>query len=351
MSQAVEFTIVPDDIRAFSADVVVLKHAQGFLGADKAVAHELYLAGIGNEKLACKPDDYRFLGTRGGIQAGHVLYVGMPPISQIDYQQIKEFAARSLLILQSEAPQARHVALTIHGPGFWLDEVESFLAEFQGCLEAIQMGAMPAALERITIVERNGKRVERLRQALDEQLAGADYAGRVETHWAYRLTPVREIRRGHAPPAPAPPAPKGFGTVELAASTHRAKPHAFVAMPFKKEMDDVFYYGIQGPVRSAGYLCERVDQEAFTGDILDRVKQKIESAAVVIADLTGANPNVYLEVGYAWGQERPTVLIAASEKELQFDVRGQRCLTYERIRDLEEALTKELSELKDQGFI
>lgn len=353
MSQAVEFTIVVDDIRAFSADVVVLKHAQGFLGADKAVAHELYLAGIGNEKLACRPEEYRFVDSRGGIQAGHVLYVGMPPISQIDYQQIKEFAARSLLILQSEAPQARHVALTIHGPGFWLDEVESFLAEFQGCLESLQMGAMPAALERITIVERNGKRVERLRQALDEYLAGADYAERVETGWAYRLipAPAGEVRRGHAPPAPAPPVPKGFGTVELTASAHRTKPHAFVAMPFKKEMDDVFYYGIQGPVRSAGYLCERVDQEAFTGDILDRVKQKIESAAVVIADLTGSNPNVYLEVGYAWGMGRPTVLVAASEKELQFDVRGQRCLTYERIRDLEEALTRELTELQAQGLI
>jgi len=34
---------------------------------------------------------------------------------------------------------------------------------------------------------------------------------------------------------------------------------------------------------------------------LDQVKKEIESATLVIADITGSNPNVYLKVGYAWG--------------------------------------------------
>ncbi len=122
-------------------------------------------------------------------------------------------------------------------------------------------------------------------------------------------------------------------------------------MTEEKDMDDVFYYGIQQPVRAAGFLCERVDQEAFLGDILDRVKQKIETAAVVIAELTGANPNVYLEIGYAWGKGVPTLLLLKDGQELRFDVRGQRCLKYERIRDLEESLAKELQGLKSQGLI
>lgn len=122
-------------------------------------------------------------------------------------------------------------------------------------------------------------------------------------------------------------------------------------MTEEKDMDDVFYYGIQQPVRATGFLCERADQEAFLGDILDRVKQKIETAAVVIAELTGANPNVYLEIGYAWGKGVPTLLLLKDGQELRFDVRGQRCLKYERIRDLEESLAKELQELKSQGLI
>ena len=349
MSQPVEFSIETGNILTFEADVIALKHAQAFLGVDKAVAHALGVAGISSNELACQPGDYRYLDTQNSVLARHALFVGMPPIADIDYQQVKEFAARVLLVLQREAPQTSHVALTLHGSGFGLDEVEVFLSEFQGCLEAVQMGAIPDALERITIVERNSDRVQRLRKALEQQLADVRYAERVETRWAYRLSPARETRRGHAPPAPS--ASKGLETLEITTTVYQTKPHAFVAMPFKKEMDDVFYYGIQGPVRSAGYLCERVDQEAFTGDILDRVKEKIETAAVVVADLTGANPNVYLEVGYAWGKGRPTVLVAAAENELKFDVRGQRCLTYERIRDLEEALTRELTELKARGLI
>jgi hypothetical protein len=131
----------------------------------------------------------------------------------------------------------------------------------------------------------------------------------------------------------------------LSAEEVENKPRIAVAMPFAPEMLDVFYYGISEPVRRMGYICERIDQEAFTGDIMDRVKMRIEMAEIVIADLTGANPNVYLEVGYSWGKGRPTVLIANQKDELKFDVRGQRCLKYGSIRELETILTKELKDL------
>ena len=138
---------------------------------------------------------------------------------------------------------------------------------------------------------------------------------------------------------------------KIAGILRHNSPHAFVAMPFRKDMDDVFYYGIQGPVHKAGFLCERVDQEAFTGDILNRVKERIETASVVIAELSGSNPNVYLEVGYAWGKGRPTILLLKNTEELRFDVHGQRCLFYERIKDLENSLIKELEELKSKQLI
>jgi hypothetical protein len=100
---------------------------------------------------------------------------------------------------------------------------------------------------------------------------------------------------------------------------------------------------------AAGSLCERADLTSFVGDVLDWVRERIATASFVVADLTSANPNVYLEVGYAWGSKVPTVLLVSETTDLKFDVRGQRCLVYNgSIRQLEESLTKELKALGPQ---
>ena len=140
-------------------------------------------------------------------------------------------------------------------------------------------------------------------------------------------------------------------SIDSAGFGSESKPYVFVAMPFLKEMEDVFYFGIQDPTHAAGFLCERIDNEAFIGEIMDQVKKKIESAAVVVADLTGSNPNVYLEVGYAWGKGHPTILLIRAKEEARFDVRGQRHLTYETIRDLKQKLANEIKQLKLKGEI
>jgi hypothetical protein len=126
----------------------------------------------------------------------------------------------------------------------------------------------------------------------------------------------------------------------------RSKPLVFVAMPFAEEYADRFHYGISGAVNAAGFLCERADLASFTGDVIAWVKDRIDNAALVVADLTDANPNVYLEVGYAWGRGVNTVLLVAQGDELKFDVRTQRCLIFQSIRHLEELLTAELTSLR-----
>jgi hypothetical protein len=86
-----------------------------------------------------------------------------------------------------------------------------------------------------------------------------------------------------------------------------------------------------------------MDEQSFTGDVLDRMKTLIERAALVIADITGNNPNVFLELGYAWGLGRGTLLLAqrdegSGQTDLPFDVRTQRCLLYDDAVDLEQQL-------------
>ena len=120
-------------------------------------------------------------------------------------------------------------------------------------------------------------------------------------------------------------------------------------MPFDDAYADRFHYGIAGAVNAPGFLCERADLASFTGDIRAWVKERIGSSSLVIADLSTANPNVYLEVGYAWGRGIDTVLIAAEGDELKFDVRAQKCLIFRSIRHREELLTTELDALAAAG--
>jgi len=343
-ASSIEFSIQQGDITSFDADVLALKYAQHSYGTDKLIAHLLGQIGIALETLHPGIGDYRYVETKNCIQARHVLFIGVPPLSYFTYQNIQELASQILRILAKIAPTTRHIVMTIHGVNYGLDEIEAFFAQFRGYIQSIQRGFFPPRLEQITIIDNMPQSVQRLRQAFEENFLQESFIAQTNERGTYRLD-KRQLNinsKNNQWPSKVS---------EKAGITSEAKPHVFVAMPFKKDMYDVFYYGIQQPVHAAGFLCERIDQEAFTGDILDQVKKKIETAAVVIAELTGANPNVYLEIGYAWGKGRPTLLLLKEGQELRFDVSGQKCLKYESIMNLEEALKKELNELKSKGLI
>jgi hypothetical protein len=309
------------DIRDFSCDVLVLKFAQAFFGTDEIVAN--LLRPERPEELSPLPSEFVLLPSQGKLAASKVLFVGTLPLYKFDYGQVREFANASLRILAEQAPMAEHVAMTIHGVGFGLDEKESFTAQIAGLFDALRQNTAPASLKRITIVERNRDRAASLKRYLQENFP-PEFS-----------TPERYLQ-----------AHGGQSTIfDNVGVRSNNKPHVFVAMPFKSEMRDVYRFGIQGPVNTAGLLCERMDMTTYTGDILTRIKARIETATMVIADLTGANANVYLEVGYAWGKERPTLLIAKKGEELKFDVIGQRSIIYEDISDLAEKLSVDLANL------
>jgi hypothetical protein len=330
MKHSVGFTVQVDDVVAFEADVLALKFAAGLFGADRAVARVLGKTYDEIKESLPTIGAHTLFSTYGGIRAKHVLFLNVGPLYSFGYEEIRRFATEVLRILTRAAPFTRHIAMTIHGVGYGLDEAEALRSQLAGCLDAFDAGYYPPTLEQITIVERNQARARRLQAVLNDALPGNAVA-------------LPEMSEPRAYPQAVERSPLTSNVGRESAN----KPHVFVAMPFAEEMDDVYYYGIQAPVNAAGYLCERADLTPFTGDILERVKSRIETAALVVAELTTANPNVFLEVGYAWGKERPTILLARDPEKLPFDVRGQRCLAYRRIRDLEEMLATELQGLKD----
>jgi hypothetical protein len=325
-SRRIRIEVQEGDVLDFRADVLALKYAQSLYGADLAVYELLSQSGRNTLPLP-KVDGFKLISTEGIMTPERVLFVGVPPLGGFGYQQIREFGRKVLVSLADQAPLTKHLALTIHGPGYGLDEVEAFQAEVAGVLDAIATCDYPADLVQISFVERNHGRSERLKDVLDELIPG----GIINSSGKRTLDGLGEQPQD---------------TLRTAGYASAGKPRVFVAMPFASSMDDVFHYGIQGAVNAAGLLCERADLASFVGDVLEWVKQRIASATFVIADLSTANPNVYLEVGYAWGCGRPTILLVRdTAEELKFDVKGQRCLIYKSIKHLEEILRKELSAL------
>jgi hypothetical protein len=321
---AVKIKVLHGDVLSVRADVLILKYAQALYGVDASVFLALQTAGT--QIALPKPWNFCFVESVPSVAASRVLFVGVPALTDFGYREIRDFARKALTALAGEVPQARHVILTVHGPGYGLDEVEAFEAEVAGLVESVRKGDRPETLHKITIIERNAGRAKRLANTLIGLLPDGTIAeARVSNHSA-----------------------KGTASEKLrsAGYTSDAKAHVFVAMPFKDEMDDVYHYGIQSAVNAAGLLCERADLSTFTGDVLEWVRSRIRSASLVVADLTDANPNVYLEVGFAWGLGIPTVLVVRSTDHLKFDVRGQRCLVYRKIKELEDSLTVELRSLQ-----
>src|SRR5690606_10986458 len=82
-----------------------------------------------------------------------------------------------------------------------------------------------------------------------------------------------------------------------ALGTTTPRPFVFVLMPFEHRYNDVYKFGIKGAAEAAGAYAERVDEQNFTEGMLDRIFNQINKADVIIADMTGKNPNVFYEVG------------------------------------------------------
>lgn len=92
-------------------------------------------------------------------------------------------------------------------------------------------------------------------------------------------------------------------------------------MPFDKAFDDVYEFGIKGACEDAGVYCERVDEQIFPGSMLDRIYNQISTADLLVADMTGRNPNVFYEVGYAHALGKNVILLTQRAEDIPFDLK------------------------------
>lgn len=107
------------------------------------------------------------------------------------------------------------------------------------------------------------------------------------------------------------------------------KPQCFVVMPFAPEFNVVFT-AIEEAVEACGIDCIRADELSVSRPIMEDVRVLIESADLIIVDLSGRNPNVYYEAGMAAAWKKPWIVVAQSKDDVTFDVRHVRYILYSR---------------------
>jgi hypothetical protein len=123
---------------------------------------------------------------------------------------------------------------------------------------------------------------------------------------------------------------RGVAPVEFKSfSAAPSDPLAFVVMQFGEPYDTLYREVIRPVCIEQDYAPQRADDVYGPGIILSDIVRSIRRAAVVIAEITPVNANVFYELGYAHAVDTPTILLAESGHELPFDISSYRCIFYD----------------------
>ncbi|MFP4322719.1 MAG: hypothetical protein ACLFTK_09720 [Anaerolineales bacterium] len=321
--------IFQGDVTACRGDVLMAKYSPRSGGLDARVRAALKQAG--HPDYTPEVGDYVLVAGIEAYPYDHILIVGTLSIFTLSYPHLRSLGFDMLVALHREGLAAQHLVTTLHGVNTAVanDETEAFRALLLGFADAAAAGKLPQGLQRVTFVEREQYRAELMQTALATffpQAAPLDLRGMEPKPEAAEAVAETDFER------------------PLADET---TPFVFVAMPFADDYDDHYYLALRPAITANGYLCIRLDQEesSFTGDIMEQVKSRIRDAALMVALLDNANPNVYLEVGYAWGVGTPAILILHEDQTPPFDVQGARLLFYRQMYKLKATLQAEIEAL------
>lgn len=104
----------------------------------------------------------------------------------------------------------------------------------------------------------------------------------------------------------------------------------FVIMPFGGWLDD-YYDTIYSPaIEASGLDPHRADDLFRPSTIVNDIWAYTKAAKLLVADLSGKNPNVFYELGLAHALGKPAILVAESMEDIPFDLRALRVIVYDK---------------------
>lgn len=123
----------------------------------------------------------------------------------------------------------------------------------------------------------------------------------------------------------------------------------FVVSPIGEEgseirmnADKLFKHIIKPVCEACDFNPIRVDQLNDSNSISQTIIEHLDSDDLVIADITGHNPNVFYEMGYRTKTKKPMIHLKRKDEKLPFDVNTIRTFDYD-LTDLDS-----VEELKDR---
>jgi len=112
-------------------------------------------------------------------------------------------------------------------------------------------------------------------------------------------------------------------------------------MPFREDLTEIYENCIKKPLEKQGHKVKRADDIFKSSPIMEDVIHQIKISDVIIADLTGKNPNVFYELGRAHEANKHVIQISQQD-HLPFDTRHIRTILYANNPKGHEMLTETL---------
>ncbi len=102
----------------------------------------------------------------------------------------------------------------------------------------------------------------------------------------------------------------------------------FVLMPFKAPFDRLYREKIKPTVEACRFKCLKADDLFSPTSIPEDIWIHICKCKVLIADVTGRNPNVFYEIGIAHTVGKPVIIITQDKADIPFDIAQFRYVLY-----------------------
>jgi len=97
----------------------------------------------------------------------------------------------------------------------------------------------------------------------------------------------------------------------------------------RKRADQVYKYIIAPVCEKCDFEAVRVDQINQADSITQTIIDMLLQAELVIADMTGHNPNAFYEMGYRACTKKPMIHIKEKGEKIPFDIAGIRAFDYD----------------------